>query len=310
MKKFVLVLGLIFFAQNFVGQQLSHYTNYKFNQFALNPALAGFRNCLDVNFAYRSQWVGFEGAPRTAFFGANAKLGKGTKQRVHGIGGTIESDDTGLFRRTNLNGAYSYHFKFRRELDASIGIFVGFAQYKFSSLFNFPNPDEDPVLRNGAQTAFILPEFTPGFWLYNSRFYFGISVKSITGNRLRRIGQEAKLAQHIFMSAGKAYEVGANTLMIPSGMLAYEPGSYPALNLNLMFDYKSQIAAGIGLRNSDAVSALVRFKFLNHFTLSYAYDYTLSPLRLASANTHEVSLNIYACPGKFYSGKVPCSAYQ
>jgi len=86
MKRILIVLCLIFGAQNLCSQQLSHYTNYRFNQFALNPALAGFRNCLDVNFAYRTQWVGFEGAPRTGFFGANAKLGKGTKKRKHGIG--------------------------------------------------------------------------------------------------------------------------------------------------------------------------------------------------------------------------------
>jgi len=311
MRKLTIAIFLIFCGQTLVSQQLSHYTNFKFNQFALNPALAGFRNCLDVNFAFRSQWVGFEGAPRTVFFSANAKLGKGTKQRVHGIGGTIEADQTGPFSRTNLNGAYSYHFKFRRELDASIGLFVGFAQYKFAgNSLNVPDPELDPILMAGSQSAFIVPEFSPGFWLYNSRFYFGISVRSLTGNRLKKIGEEARLAQHIFISAGKAYEVGANTLMIPSGMISYEPGSFPSLNLNLMWDYKSLVAGGIGLRNSDAVSAIVRFKFLNHFNLSYAYDYTLSPIRLGSANTHEVSLNIYACPGKFYSGKVPCSAYQ
>jgi type IX secretion system PorP/SprF family membrane protein len=294
------------------AQQLSHYTNYRFNQFAMNPALAGFKNCLNVNFAYRNQWIGFDGNPKTGFFGANAKLGKDNGRIKHGIGGTIETDKSGPYGRTNINGAYAYHFKWGRDLNASIGLFVGFAQYKFDNAFlNLP-PDnnQDPILQLGSQNAFIVPEFTPGLWLYNSKFYFGLSVKSLTGNKLKNIGEEAKLAQHVFMSAGKAYEVGQHTLMIPSAMLTYEPGSFPSLNLNVMLDYKQAIAGGIGTRNGDSVSALLRFKFMNHFTIGYAYDYTTSPIRLASSNTHEISLNIYACPGKFYSGKTPCAAYN
>ncbi len=313
MKKIItyLIIVFLFVSYKADSQQLPQYTSYKFNQFVINPALAGFKECLDINFAYRTQWVGFRGAPRTGVFAANSKFGKGTKKRTHGIGGVIETDQTTPFTRTNFNLAYAYHFRWRRDLRASFGIFAGFAQYKFdSSSLNIPDVDLDPVLNSQSNRVLILPEFTPGFWLYNSRFYFGLSVKSITVNKLRSIGKEARLVQHIFLTSGKAYEVGANTLMIPSAMIYYEPGSIPSVNVNLMIDYNQAVAGGVSLRNGDAISALFQFKFLNHFTVGYSYDYTLSPIRLASANTHEISLNINACSGKFYSGKIPCSAYR
>ena len=306
-----LLLIALWYAIGAESQQLPQYTNYKFNQFVINPALAGFRECLDINFAYRTQWVGFKGAPRTGVFAASSKIGKNTKQRNHGIGGVIETDQTTPFSRTNFNFAYAYHFRWRRDLRASFGIFAGFTQYKFDNSFlNLPDIDLDPVLNSGANRTLIIPEFTPGFWVYNSRFYFGLSVKSVTGNYMRNIGKEARLVQHIFLTSGKAYEVGSNTLMIPSAMVYYEPGSIPSVNVNLMLDYKQVVAGGVALRNGDAISALFQFKFLNHFTVGYAYDYTVSPLRLASANTHEISFNINACSGKFYSGKIPCSAYR
>ena len=56
------------------GQQTVQFTQYIFNGFAINPALAGSRPCIDIKLGYRNQWVGFEGAPKTTFASANGEL--------------------------------------------------------------------------------------------------------------------------------------------------------------------------------------------------------------------------------------------
>ncbi|MBK8615138.1 MAG: type IX secretion system membrane protein PorP/SprF [Flavobacteriales bacterium] len=59
------------------AQQIAQYTQYVFNQFSVNPAVAGSKDCLDVRLGFRQQWVGFPGAPVTAW----ASLHGATAQR-------------------------------------------------------------------------------------------------------------------------------------------------------------------------------------------------------------------------------------
>ena len=65
-KKLLFYLLLSCFAIN--AQQQEHLTQYQFNQFAFNPALAVSKSCIDIRGGYSLQWVGIEGAPETCFF--------------------------------------------------------------------------------------------------------------------------------------------------------------------------------------------------------------------------------------------------
>jgi len=63
MKKLLFVFIIIAFNNGLKAQQLPQYTQWAFHQFALNPAHAGIKQCIDISTLYRNQWVGFEGAP-------------------------------------------------------------------------------------------------------------------------------------------------------------------------------------------------------------------------------------------------------
>src|SRR5690606_14617686 len=67
------------------------------NQYLANPAMAGIDTGLHLNAAYRRQWTGVEGAPKTAFFTADGLVGK----RV-GAGLSIFNDQAGLIDRTRI----------------------------------------------------------------------------------------------------------------------------------------------------------------------------------------------------------------
>ena len=49
------------------AQQIEQYTQYVFNHFSVNPAVAGSKDCIDVRLGFRKQWVGFPGAPTTGW---------------------------------------------------------------------------------------------------------------------------------------------------------------------------------------------------------------------------------------------------
>ena len=64
-KKYLFTLFFIISIFISKAQQVPQYTHFIQNYYALNPALAGISSCLNIQTGYRSQWVGFDGAPKT-----------------------------------------------------------------------------------------------------------------------------------------------------------------------------------------------------------------------------------------------------
>ena len=77
MKKILLTALLLFLTSiNVNAQQSPHYTQYMYNMNVINPAYAGSKDNMAGSFMYRQQWVGLEGAPKTATFSIHSPVGK------------------------------------------------------------------------------------------------------------------------------------------------------------------------------------------------------------------------------------------
>ena len=68
MKKSYIAVILLILLGSFSGnaQQDPQYTQYMYNTQVVNPAYAGSRDVLSFGLLYRTQWVGLDGAPKTA----------------------------------------------------------------------------------------------------------------------------------------------------------------------------------------------------------------------------------------------------
>lgn len=67
-KLILIVLLIAFTGKSVWAQQDAMYSQYMFNTLAINPAYAGSRDITSATALYRDQWVGIEGAPKTATF--------------------------------------------------------------------------------------------------------------------------------------------------------------------------------------------------------------------------------------------------
>jgi len=301
------------------AQQAPQYSHYVFNQFQLNPALAGDGDCLDLRFGFRRQWVGIDESPNTVKGSMHTAVGKASRSGTyHGVGIKFEQDEAARFSQSIVQLAYAYHFKLGRETEASIGLFAGFNATRTDLNGNRvqdPTTNEpDPIL-TGSSTGrnFIIPEISPGFWMHNESAFLGISIKHAFPNKW--IENEdglttGKLVQHLNLTAGKAYSMGNKTSIIPSIRVGYAAPAPLAIDLNAMLDFNQRFAIGAGYRNGDAVIAMMKLNFANYFTLGYAYDITTSALKQVSSNTHEVVLAISACPAKAGGRGSKCAAYD
>ncbi|WP_460490232.1 PorP/SprF family type IX secretion system membrane protein, partial [Belliella aquatica] len=107
------------------GQQLPQFSQYIFNGLHINPAYAGYKGEPYIQSTYRSQWVGFEGAPTTFTVTADLSANEG----LMGFGLSVLSDKMGP---TNTNGAmlsYAYRIQTGRESFLGLGASVGASEY-------------------------------------------------------------------------------------------------------------------------------------------------------------------------------------
>ena len=281
------------------AQQISQYTQYVFNQFSVNPAVAGSKDCLDIRLGYRKQWSGFPGAPTTAWASVQGSIrpkGKPFVANRHGVGVWVEADDAGPYGYTDFYLAYAYHIQMAQDYFVSLGTFAGVKQMKFDAGEVAVADFDDPAVV-GSQSSMVIPEITPGIWMYNKQGWMGLTLSQVLGNKVPKFGiGQTHLTRHYQFSAGRKFKVGKKTSLTPSTLMKLSPGSPLSLDLNVMLDFQKKIGIGVSYRNVDAFAAMFRVSFLKFFQVGYSYDITTSKVRVASSNTHEIILAITPCP--------------
>ncbi|HQV37768.1 MAG: type IX secretion system membrane protein PorP/SprF [Flavobacteriales bacterium] len=279
------------------AQQTAQYTQNVFNMFAINPAVAGSKDCIDVRLGYRQQWVGFPGAPVTGWAtvaGTIKSKRRSFHANRHGIGTFVEADHTGPLGYTSFQLAYAYHIQMKQDFYMSLGFFAGLRQEKLSLGDVFADDNSDPALANNG-SVFVYPDVTPGIWFYGKSTWAGLSVQQALGNKVKGIGVETRLTRNYIASLGHRFRLNKNFSAVPSGLFKLSPGSPLAMDINVMMEYRRKLGLGVTYRNQDAVAFMIKLPFLKFFTLGYSYDITTSRLRVGGANTHELILGIYPC---------------
>jgi type IX secretion system PorP/SprF family membrane protein len=303
------------------AQQRPHYTQYILNQYILNPALSGIENYTDLKISGRDQWVGLNGAPRTAYLSIHSPIGKkdykssatsfavpGENPRGtaywenytasaphHGVGLTVLNDRTGNFNRFSAMASYAYHLGLSPRTNLSAGFSAGISRWgrevnkaDFGGGVNI-----DPAQNNSNVTGQIRPDLSAGLWLYSADFFAGLSVQQILPQNIgitNNADVPAKLVPHFFATAGYRYLLNEDLNALPSVMVKYVSGSptTPQVDLNFKLQYQDLLWAGASYRIQDGYAAMVGFNVGNTFNLGYAYDFTSSRLNTTSRGTHEI----------------------
>ena len=296
------------------GQQMEHYTQYQFNQFAFNPAVAGTKSCIDVRTGYRFQWGGIDGAPQTGFINAHAPLRFGKKNRnsfgpKHGIGGQIKRDVFGPFSNLKLHVAYALHLPIGRNWRMSFGTSIGFIHTGFK-VSELTTEVSDPLIGTGSQSFTTFPDGKIGFWINDKKMYFGLSVHNLFGNRLQEIGNEAKLQRHFYFTGGYKFALEKKWALIPSFFMMWTKATPLDFHISALMDLENKISFGIGLRRTDAITAQIRVKLFNWISIGYSFDFVISKLAGNMWYTHEITGGFNSCSNYGSSSTTDCPSFE
>lgn len=100
---------------------------YYFNEFLMNPALAGHEKVVNTTIGYRKQLTSFNNAPQNQFLAIDYGVDKKSA-----VGIKFNNDDAGLLRQTSLAATYAFHLPLNKTDKLSFGISASVNDYRLN----------------------------------------------------------------------------------------------------------------------------------------------------------------------------------
>jgi len=304
-KRGLIILAAVMMAAGLDAQQLPVYSQYLFNKYLINPAVAGSDGYTSINLTTRQQWAGYKGAPQTYSLSAQGRLLKQkylikdnifdkkifrphTEGRV-GVGGTVFSDINGLVHRTGFSTSYSYHIWMQGATQLSFGLaFTGY-HYKIDQRqIQFEDPDE-PWLNTDFRKGIFVPDFNFGVYLLNRKFAVGISVQDMMEGFIKAGSQayrDLKIERTYYLFGNYDFEPDAKSLIQPSLMVKMSEQLMPQVDIGLTYSYDNKLWIGTTFRTGSAIIANVGVR-RDKFFFGYSFDFTLQSIQMSTYGSHE-----------------------
>lgn len=269
-----------------MAQQEPQYTQYMYNPSQINPAYSGSLGYATTFGLYRAQWIGLEGAPKTA----NLSFHKPIENSKVGYGINILNDRIGPSELTYVNVDFSYTLLFGDDSRLAFGIKAGgeLLNIDYTKLSQY-NPGD--VLYQNNLNKFS-PNIGAGIFYYTEDSYIGLSVPMMLNTKFydEVAVSTANRRQNFYLSAGKVYDLNYDIKFKPAIIAKVVSGAPLQLDLTANFLINEKITAGLAYRMSAALSGLVGFQVTDKLFIGYGYDRETTRLSNFNSGSHELFL--------------------
>jgi type IX secretion system PorP/SprF family membrane protein len=292
MKKYILILILLFFGITAQAQQDTQFTNYMYNTVNFNPAYAGSRGVMSVFGLHRNQWIGLNGAPVTNTFSLNTPI---TNSNL-GLGISIENDQIGPSVENNISADFSYTIATSEKFDLSFGIkaSANLLDVDFNKL-NIYNQG-DNLSQQNIDNKFS-PNIGAGIYFHSDKTYFGFSVPNFLETKhFDRNGEDlasssvAAERMHYYFITGHVFDVNSNIKFKPALLTKIINGSPLQLDVSANVLFHEKFTLGLAYRWDAALSALAGFQISDSWFIGYGYDMEVTKLSNYNSGSHELFL--------------------
>jgi type IX secretion system PorP/SprF family membrane protein len=289
--KYLYIVLIIIYASYIHAQQDPNYTQYMYNMNVMNPAYAGSKENMSGSFMYRQQWVGLEGAPKTATFSLHSPIGKNV-----GLGISAISDKIGPVEENNVYADFSYTLNLGGSNRLALGLKAGATFHKiglFSDIGNgYIQQPGDVAFSENTNSAKL--NIGTGLFYYSEKYYLAFSIPNMLNSKHLDVTQNGQLyqfgsdVQHYFLTGGYVFNIADNTKFKPSFMMKSAFNVPTSIDLSSNFLFYNKFEAGVSYRLDDSFGAMVNFAVSPSIKIGYAYDYIISDLKVTTAASHEI----------------------
>lgn len=269
------------------GQQEPQYTQYMYNPTVINPAYAGSKGYTSIYGLYRTQWVGLEGAPKTA----NISMNKPIEGSKLGYGVSVLSDKIGVSDETQIAVDLAYTLFLQNDSRLAFGLKASgnFLNIDYTKLNQY-NPGEQ-VLQNNITNQFS-PNVGVGFYYYNKKSYLGASVPMLLNTEKYDDINKTQVNQryHVYLMGGRVYDLSYNLKFKPAFVSKIVAGAPLQLDVSTNFMFNEKFIIGAAYRWSASVSMLAGFQLNDNLFIGYGYDAETTRLSNYNSGSHEIFL--------------------
>lgn len=269
------------------GQQDPQYTQYMYNTININPAYAGSRGVMSIFGLYRTQWVGLDGAPKTAAFSVNTPINNSKL----GLGVSFVNEAIGAMDENTISADLSYTIDLGERYKLAFGIkgSANLLNVDYTKLNKY-NPN-DPMLANNIENQFT-PNVGAGVYLHSEKTYLGLSVPNFleTERYDDNIVSTAKQKMHFYLMGGHVFDLSPSLKFKPAFLVKAVTGAPLQADITANFMFIDKFVIGGAYRWDAAFSGLVGFQVTDGLFIGYSYDAETTKLANYNSGSHEIFL--------------------
>ena len=286
MKTRILIFVLMLTGVVSHAQQDAQFTQYMYNTININPAYAGSRGAMSIFGLYRTQWIGLDGAPKTAAFSLNTPLNESNL----GLGLSFVSDEIGPTVENTISADVSYTVPTSETYKLSFGIKGTANFFKLDATSNLVTANPDPSLFDYSKFS---PNIGAGVYFHSDKTYVGLSVPNFieTKNKYDD-NQIAITTQRInyYLIAGHVFDLSPNIKFKPALLTKLVTGAPLQVDVSGNFMFNEKLVLGVAYRWDAAVSALAGFQVSDGLYVGFGYDQETTNLRRYNSGSYEIFL--------------------
>lgn len=296
----IYMVSLLLFSGVVEAQQVPQFTQYRLTGMVYNPAYCGSQEGINIEGAFRAQWLGLSERPLTQSLGVHVPM----PVLRSGVGVSVINDVLGLERKTSVYLNYAYMQPIKRDATLSVGVQGGVIQRGWRG-DKFISPEgnyeqgginhNDNFIPAGSEVS-VAADVNFGIMYRNRNISLGASVLHLlqpsntftwANNRVLVVNK-----RHYLVSAAYDFEVNRIFTLSPSLLVKTDLIKYQ-LDAGVVFTYDRLIQTGIALRgyeskSFDAVAISAGVNLGNKWLVSYSYDIGISQLRNFNSGSHEL----------------------
>jgi type IX secretion system PorP/SprF family membrane protein len=299
MKSIFKIMVVVFCSGSLYAQQVPLTSQYMFNNYLLNPAEAGTVDALSIALSARTQWVGFDGSPRTQFFSAHSKIGD-----KMGVGGFVYNDKTGPITAQGVQLSYAYHLTINEEAKLSFslaGLLLSHGIYQSQLTPEDSDDDAITTLNTNSTSA----DINFGALYYTEKYKVGISSPQLLQSKTYTNtsgSEESQSGRHYYLFGEYNFAIKDKISVIPSTLIKYVEGSPFQFDLSARGVYADKYWVGLSYRYNNSMVVLAGLN-CKDFSFGYSYDYTITAMNAKSSGGHEIFLALTINQRKSASSK-------
>lgn len=296
---------LLAISQSIFTQQLPLFSQYTFNAFLLNPAVAGAEGYTAINLTSRAQWIGVEGAPLTGNVSVQARImrdahkSKGSAKTRYiqafrsgrvGVAGGFYFDRAGLIDQTSAFLTYAYHIT-TSESQFSMGASLTLLQFKVNTnLLNYTDRQNNITGKN--KLLIYYPDVNLGAYFTNKEMFIGLSVLQLTQGAIHFQNYDDNkfvMYRHFYLTGGYKFEVNKQIELEPSFYVKTTEEWRMQMDASLKCIYDNRFWVSAAYRTEATYIASFGLK-IERLYLGYAFDYSTKGMLNNSNGSHELMI--------------------